>query len=75
MASKYLKKSKTESDLPMKNMRESPYNMYASQQICSARDFSMEEYYEQNKSQQALQILYDIGCAMDQLGIIDRNDA
>jgi len=76
---KYFKKHKSEDDmdiyvpLPMENMQESRYNFYMSQQLCSARDFSMNEYYDDNnRSQNSLQILYDIGCAINALGIVEK---
>ena len=63
---------------PMSTMTESKYNMYASQQICSARDFSMEEYYEDVKQKDPdnltkyVQILFDIGSALCGLEIVHK---
>ncbi len=64
--------------LPLETLRESQYNMYASQQICTVRDFSMEEYYDEQKNggskmTDVHQILYDMGCALIYFEIVVKN--
>ena len=63
----------------MKNMGVSIPNMYDGQQVCSGRDMSMSEYYEDalehypQKIDIYLQHLYDIGCSMMTFQIIEKD--
>jgi hypothetical protein len=63
-----------------KNMQESYINPYLSQQVCSARDISMKEYFNENNlnninlSSSYLQEFYDMGCAMKLFEIIKKNE-
>ena len=66
-------------DQSMQNMRESIYNFYDGQQVCTARDMSMSEYYEDAMNNNShninlyLQHLYDLGCSLMTLQIVEKD--
>lgn len=58
----------------LKNFKESKYNMYASQQICGFRDTNVEEEVNaDNNNDATLQSIYDMGCALIDMGIVIKN--
>lgn len=62
-------------DIPdISKMTESKYNIYSGQNICNFRDCSLRDYYIQTGPKTiCLQSIYDIGCALIDIGIICKN--
>lgn len=55
-------------------MRESDYNYFFGQQICSMRNVEMQEYYQSSSDKKAcLQILFDVGVVLEEMGIVRKN--